>query len=152
MEPILEAARVAAGDVRRRAAADGLPLYVGGVSLGTFSAVHVAKGAEDVRGVVLSAPPSSLAAAARHRFAWLPIGLLLRHPFDSLSVAEEVAAPVLVLHGDLDRIVPQQHGRDLAARLPRGEFVPATGHGHMIPLHRGGPFGERIEAFFEALR
>ena len=45
-----------------------------------------------------------------------------------------VAAPVLVVQGDEDRVVPEAHGRWLAARLPRAEFRPRPGDGHVSVL------------------
>ena len=43
---------------------------------------------------------------------------------------EEVAAPVLLLHGDEDRMVPASHGRWPGGRLPAAalRFYPDEGH------------------------
>ncbi|MEL6233650.1 MAG: alpha/beta hydrolase [Pseudomonadota bacterium] len=42
----------------------------------------------------------------------------------------EVRLPVLVIHGDSDRLLPVDHGRDIAARVPGSEFVEVPGMGH----------------------
>jgi pimeloyl-ACP methyl ester carboxylesterase len=54
----------------------------------------------------------------------------------SLLLEEQVQRidlPVLLLHGDDDRIVPVQSSRDLAARLARAELQVMPGLGH-VPL------------------
>ena len=45
-----------------------------------------------------------------------------------------VTVPVLVVQGDEDRVVPEAHGRWLAARLPRAEFRLRPGDGHVSVL------------------
>jgi pimeloyl-ACP methyl ester carboxylesterase len=48
---------------------------------------------------------------------------------------DQVAAPVLVVQGELDRIVPPAHGEYLAAHLPRGELLLRPGAGHVAVLN-----------------
>ncbi|MFE2014089.1 alpha/beta fold hydrolase [Streptomyces sp. NPDC059491] len=49
-----------------------------------------------------------------------------------------ITVPVLLLHGDEDRVVPVSHGRWLAARCPTAILRPGAGDGHISVL-RGGP-------------
>jgi pimeloyl-ACP methyl ester carboxylesterase len=42
--------------------------------------------------------------------------------------------PVLVLHGDADRVVPPAHSRWLAARIPSAELWLRPGDGHVSVL------------------
>jgi pimeloyl-ACP methyl ester carboxylesterase len=51
----------------------------------------------------------------------------------------QVSAPVLLLHGEDDRIVPHEHSRWLAQRLPRAELSLQPGHGHVSILTHGRP-------------
>ncbi|ADB54084.1 alpha/beta fold hydrolase [Conexibacter woesei] len=44
-----------------------------------------------------------------------------------------IEVPAVVIHGDRDRSVTPEHGRRLAAELPRARFVGVPG-GHMVPL------------------
>lgn len=46
--------------------------------------------------------------------------------------------PVLVLHGDEDRVVPVQHGRDLTAALPGSLYREFAGAGHNYLVATGG--------------
>lgn len=47
---------------------------------------------------------------------------------------ERIEAPALVVHGDLDLIVPVENGRMLAARLPKARYVELHGRGHNLQL------------------
>jgi hypothetical protein len=149
---LMAAASAAAAIARRRADELGVPLVSIGTSLGSFCAVHVAASGVADR-LVLRAPPASMLAAAQARFAWAPVALVLRHPFNNLARAGEVKCPALVLHGDLDRVVPIQQGRALAAAMGGpAHFVEATGYQHNnVPFEREGPFGPRIAEFLGLL-
>jgi pimeloyl-ACP methyl ester carboxylesterase len=48
-----------------------------------------------------------------------------------------ITAPVLVVHGDADRMVPPAHGEWLAARIPAAEFWRRPGDGHITVLSAG---------------
>lgn len=48
----------------------------------------------------------------------------------------DVAAPVLLLHGEDDRVVPVAHARALADRLPSAELLLGPGDGHVSVLRR----------------
>jgi uncharacterized protein len=112
----------------QRIGAERIALW--GESLGSGIAVYLAA-RHDVAAVVLEAPFTSVAAAAQHHYPFAPAGLMVRDRFDSLSRIAAVRAPLLVLHGERDRIVPVQMGRALlaAATAPNeGWFSPEAGH------------------------
>jgi hypothetical protein len=148
VEQFLAAAEVAAAFGGERARAIGGPLLAGGTSLGSFPAVHLAATGRADR-LFLRAPPSTLEAAARRHYPWLPVGWLLRHRFDNLARAGLVRCPTFVLHGDRDSIVPMALGAELARAFAGPcEFVAAEGYDHNdLPCHASGPFGRRIAAF-----
>jgi pimeloyl-ACP methyl ester carboxylesterase len=50
------------------------------------------------------------------------------HPFD--YPVERITAPVLIVHGSADPIVPYPQAEALAARLDRGELLTLRGGGH----------------------
>lgn len=145
---ILAGAEVAAGFARERAQQLGVPLVAFGTSLGTFCAVHVASMGLVDR-LVLRAPPTSMLDAAKARFWWLPVDLVLRHRFDNLAKAGSVRCPVLVLHGDRDHVVPLELGQRLCAAFAGDkELIVASGCTHNdVPLEKSGPYGARIAAF-----
>ena len=105
-----------------------------GESIGTGVAVRL--GAEHPIGaLILESPYTSITAIARRRFPFVPVGLLLRDPFDALSRIDQVRAPLLVLQGTRDSIVPPDLGRALfdAAPEPKQLWVaPLAGHNDLM--------------------
>ncbi len=141
-------AEVAAAHARALATQRSLPLTIGGHSLGSFCAVHLAAAGLADR-LLLLAPPTTLAAAAGHGFWWAPVSLLLRHDFDNLAVAGRVHCPALVLHGDADAIVPCGLGERLCAAFAGPQqFVRVPGAGHNdLPFGPEGPFCDLLLGF-----
>ncbi|MDE0056595.1 MAG: alpha/beta hydrolase [Defluviicoccus sp.] len=91
-----------------------------GESLGSGVAVQMAR-ERRVAGVVLESPYTSIPSVAAHHYWYLPAAWLVRDRFDSLSKIGGIGAPLLVLHGERDRVVPVEFGRELfaAAREPK---------------------------------
>lgn len=124
---------------------DRLVLY--GESLGSGVAVQLA-GQRAIAGLILESPFTSVAEVAQCRYPFVPASLLVRDRFESLSVIGKVRAPILVLHGARDRVVPVRFGRALLDAAPQpkeGWFAPEAGHGN---LPRFGAF-EAVIGFLE---
>jgi len=85
--------------------------YLIGQSLGTAVTVDVAT-RENVAGIVLEAPFTSVAAVAS-KVVHMPIGFLFGTRFDSLSKASKLKAPVAVIHGKADPVIPYDLGLQL---------------------------------------
>lgn len=101
-----------------------------GWSLGTGVAVQMAVERHPAA-LVLLAPYTSVADVGARRHPILPVRSLVRDRFDSMSKIAAVDAPVMIVTGNLDFIVPPDMGRDLfaAAREPkRVLFLPQAGH------------------------
>ncbi len=101
-----------------------------GESLGYGVAVYLAA-RRSVACVILEAPFTSVAAAAQHHYRFMPAALLMRDRFDSLSRIGRLKAPLLILHGERDMIVPIRHGRALLDAAPEpkeGWFAREAGH------------------------
>ena len=101
-----------------------------GESLGTGIAVPLAA-ALPVGAVVLEAPFTSAAAVARIAYPWVPVGLLMKDQFRTSSVIAEVRAPLLILDGERDSIIPFALGKALfaLAKNPKA-FVSLGPVGH----------------------
>jgi len=83
-----------------------------GESLG--SGVAVALAAERPVGrVILEAPFTSALAVAERQYWFLPVRLLMKDPFRSDQRIAKVTAPLLILHGLHDHIVPYALGEKL---------------------------------------
>ncbi len=96
----------------RRADVDPERIVLVGRSLGSGVATYVAA-ERPVAAVVLISPYDSMTALAGRHYPWLPVGLLLKHPFDAASRAPRIRAPLLAIAGGRDRIVPLAHSRRL---------------------------------------
>lgn len=120
------------------------PVFIGGQSLGTFCAVHLAAKGHGAK-LLLVSPLTSIVEAARSRFGWLPVKALIKNPFDNVSLASEIAIPTLIIHGEVDRIAPIEMGRRLAKLIPNCVFVEQHGAGHNnLELGAGGLLCNRI--------
>jgi 3-oxoadipate enol-lactonase len=62
---------------------------------------------------------------------------------------ERIDVPALVVHGDVDGVIPVSAGRLLAARLPRAELVVLAGHGHSPMLEDPALFAEVVCDFLD---
>jgi fermentation-respiration switch protein FrsA (DUF1100 family) len=101
-----------------------------GRSLGSGVAVQLAA-ARPARCVVLTSPFASALEVARGAYPWLPVALLMRHPFESIAHAKGLTMPLLVLFGTGDNIVaPEQSERLAAAWGGPVERVRLEGFGH----------------------
>lgn len=120
-------------------------------SIGTGVAVKLAT-QRTVSAVVLESPFDSLLAIARLRFNWLPLDWLLKHPFRSDLHIADITAPILIMHGVLDRVIPIEHGRQLHALAPSGtEFIAIEDAGHN-DLTRFGAHEKAVQFFKSTLK
>lgn len=101
-----------------------------GKSLGT--AVAVALAAEhQVGGLILEAPFTSAADVGAAFVPFVPVRWLIKDAFRSDRCIARVKAPILVLHGERDRVVPIRFGERLFALANEPKrFVrfPSGGH------------------------
>jgi fermentation-respiration switch protein FrsA (DUF1100 family) len=121
---------------------EGVPperLVLYGESLGTAVAVQMAS-ERPVGALVLESPYTSVEALGRHHYPLLPVKLVLRDRFDAAARIGAVRAPILVLHGERDQVVPVAFGRALYAAAPEPKeawFAPSGGH---VDLRAHGAF------------
>lgn len=87
---------------------DAGSVAVMGRSLGTGVAVYLAS-QRRVDGVILVSPYDSVASVAEEKMPLAPVSLLLKHPFDSISRAPSISAPLLAIVGTEDRVIPPGH-------------------------------------------
>ena len=128
----------------------GIPatrIVVWGESLGSGVAVRLAVERE-VAAVVLEAPYTSILDMARRQFWFVPVRWLLLDWFDTVGAIGGVRAPVLVLHGARDRIIPVAMGRAVfaAAREPKRLWiVQEAGHVDLVEAGAVEVAGEFVE-------
>ena len=122
-------------------------IAVVGESLGTGVAVQLAAQRE-VSAVVLEAPYTATVDVAASIYWWLPVRLLMKDQFLSRNHIGKVMAPLLMIHGDTDRLIPVDHARRLFAMAnePK-ELMIIAGGGHDI-IQDPGTWAREI-AFLE---
>jgi alpha-beta hydrolase superfamily lysophospholipase len=114
-----------------RAAAPGARIAVFGESLGTGPAVALARD-RPVAGVVLNAPYASVRRLFELRGPPIPYRWLMLDQFDSEALIGGITAPLMILHGTLDRAIPVAEARRLYAAAPAPKtMVEVEGVGHL---------------------
>lgn len=88
-----------------------------GESIGTGVAVQAAA-EKPVAGLILDAPYTSILEIAQMTYPYLPSGLFMRDRYETLRYLDKVRAPTLVIHGELDAIIPVEMGRKIARLAP----------------------------------
>ena len=93
-------------------AAKGGPIVIYGESLGTGVATEVAAERQG-QALILEAPYAAALDIAAATYPWAPVGLLMRDPFLSREHIQQVAVPVLIIHGTADQVIPVEQGEKL---------------------------------------
>jgi pimeloyl-ACP methyl ester carboxylesterase len=124
-------------------------IFVFGRSLGSGVAVQVAA-ARPVAGVIAIAPYDSLSAVGQHHYPFLPVGMLLRHRFDSVALAPRLKVPLLCLVAERDQVIPAVHSRRLyEAWAGEKRWVELRGAGHNS-TDSAPQFWDNIREFIKA--
>ncbi|GIU92122.1 MAG: hypothetical protein KatS3mg011_1028 [Acidimicrobiia bacterium] len=113
------------------------PVVYFGESLGAAVAVGVAA-EHPPAGLVLRSPFTSLVDVGRFHYPFLPVGLLLRDRFPVVDLAEGIDAPVVVVLGTGDRVVPPEQSRRVADAFA-ARVVEVPGADHNDPELAWGP-------------
>ena len=104
-----------------------LVLY--GESLGGAVALDLARD-HAVGAVITEGTPASLVELGAELYPWLPVRLLQRERYESLSKVGQLSAPLLVIHSPQDEIVPFAHARRLLDASPADKLFLETEGGH----------------------
>jgi fermentation-respiration switch protein FrsA (DUF1100 family) len=110
----------------------GLPdrrVIIIGNSLGSGVATELAR-KRPPAALILVSPFTSMADVAARQYPWLPVRWLLLDRYDNLAKIDAVSAPVLILHGTADRLIPVAQARRLAAAHPAAALRLFEGAGH----------------------
>ena len=123
-------------------------LIVWGTSIGAAVAGDLAVH-RPVAGVILETPLASVPALVRTYYGWVPLHWLLRARFDLLRRLPQMHAPILVMHGDRDRLVPLALGRRVyeAANAPKDFYLIHGADHNDTYLVGGDAYFQRVLAF-----
>jgi len=127
-EALIADARIIHDQVRARF--PGLPIVAAGFSIGSGVAVSLAA-SRPLDGLILVTPFDSLANVAAGHFPWLPVRPLLRHRMEPATEIRAVRAPVALVVGGGDTLIPPAHAEALRRAAPDlvlAETLPGAGH------------------------
>jgi fermentation-respiration switch protein FrsA (DUF1100 family) len=111
-----------------------------GESLGTGVAIALAA-EKPISRLILESPYTSTADVAAAQYWFLPARLLMKDQFRSDLRIAHVTAPVLIMHGDADRVIPIGYGQRLFALIPgkkRMVRFPDGGHNDLDEFGAAG--------------
>jgi uncharacterized protein len=112
--------------------------YIFGHSLGGAVAIDLASRVDDESGTIVEGTFTSIPdVVSTMKWGWLPVGPLITQRFDSMSKVAKVGSPLLVVHGDNDRLIDSQLGRklyDAAAGSKRFVLVEGGSHHSTMTL------------------
>ena len=101
-----------------------------GESLGSGVAVELGK-ENNFNSIILESPFTSIENSAKIYYPYLPVRLLLKDRYDSISKIKMINTPILVMHGEKDDVVPFSMGKELfeKANSPKQSyFTPDDDH------------------------
>ena len=104
--------------------------FLMGRSLGSAVASFMATQTE-IAGLILITPFDSIEQIAKKQFPFLPVSLLLKHPFNSSDYVRSLRCPVLVIYGSEDQVIGPERSEALIRALPgtpKVLFLDGAGH------------------------
>ena len=80
-------------------------IIIYGESLGTGVTTEIAQN-RNFAGIILESPFTSMVAAGKSKYPIFPIRLLLKDKYESDKKIKNIKSPILIMHGEEDKIVP----------------------------------------------
>jgi fermentation-respiration switch protein FrsA (DUF1100 family) len=123
-------------------------LFLFGHSLGGAIAIDLASRKQSA-GLIVESSFTSASAIAAGIVPVYPFGWFIHSRFDSIGKMPNIHAPLLIIHGDKDALIPFQHGQELyaAAHEPKQFYpVPSGIHGN-LEMIGGTTYYETIMSF-----
>ena len=103
-----------------------------GESLGTGVAVEVAQN-KKYAGVILESPFTSMVNLGKKYYPFFPVRFLLKDKFESYKKINKISVPILIMHGEVDKIVPYAMGKKMYELANEPKFFYSQEYGdHMI--------------------
>ena len=120
-----------------------------GESLGTGVAVEVAQN-KNYAGVILESPFTSMVDMGQKFYPLFPVRFLLKDKFESYKKIKNVSAPILVIHGQVDNIVPFAMGKKMYELANEPKFFYFQEYGdHMMDYD--GKLLSTLKKFIQSL-
>jgi pimeloyl-ACP methyl ester carboxylesterase len=116
--------------IRNQLGFDSKKIFILGRSIGSAAAIHVAS-KRDIGGLMLISPLASGKDVMDKLGLWW-LSWVVGSSFDNQSLAQNLTAPVLIVHGKKDRVIKIASGKKLydAMLITNKRFVEIEGAGH----------------------
>lgn len=128
----------------------GIPeenIILWGRSLGGAPAIDLAQN-KKIKALVCESTFFSAVDLGETLFPYLPVDRLLKYRFENNKKIKKVTAPILIIHGEEDEVIPYQQGRRLyqAAPEPKSFIKIKKGRHNTSKL---GEYKDQIKDFLE---
>ena len=146
------------GAVKEELSQEGIPpdLWVMGRSMGSISALELAGHYPDqVKGLLVESGFASVTRLIKH--LGLPAHGIDLEPIEQerMNMIRKISVPALIIHGELDNLVPLQEAEDLYQNLGTTRkklvVIPKADHNNILSADRELYFGA-IQKFVEAMK
>lgn len=109
-----------------------LDIIIYGESIGSGVAIHAAQN-KNVAGVIVEAPFTSVLEVAQNYYPYLPTSLMLMDRFESSKKIKNISSPILIIHGESDRVITVEMGKELyrLANEPKSIYI-IENDGHSV--------------------
>ena len=139
---------------QQRIVADAIALYdhsvtskttpvIWGFSLGTGIASQLAAERQS-KVLVLEAPFTAVVDRAGELFPYYPVKWLMKEQYRSREVIARIHAPLFIIHGEDDRIIPITHGRALFTFASEPKQFHAYPHFGHLDLSRSPAYADAL--------
>ena len=115
------------------------PRYIFGHSLGGAIAIDLAAQVRDEQGTIVEGTFTSIPdVASSMKWGWLPVGPFITQRFEAVKKVAGIGSPLLVVHGDSDKLINSELGRRLyEAAQGRKRFLLVEGGSHFSTMSIG---------------
>jgi len=87
-------------------------IIIYGESLGTGVATEIAQN-KNFAGVILETPFTSMVSVGKSMYPFFPVSILLKDKYESDKKIKNIKSPILIMHGEVDKLVPFWMGKKL---------------------------------------
>ncbi len=110
--------------------------YALGISLGSGIAGHLSK-ERPLDGAILVTPYDSIEAVAKQAYPWLPVGLLLKHRFNTIDAMADNQTPVAIIAAEQDQVIKPERTASLRSAIKHLVFdrtIEEAGHADIYTM------------------
>ena len=120
-----------------------------GLAAGLAAELAASPGERQPDLTVLVSPYTSIAALTADHYPWVPQALL-RYPLRTDGLIAKIRSPLMLFHGDKDKLIAPRHSDALKALAPQAQLIKVEGAAH-DDVQKFPGYRDRFFAALEAL-